>query len=53
MLHTQAPLTHLAPLPHAALLPQRQVPVVVLQLSATAGSQLTHAAPPTPQVADV
>ena len=49
-LHTQAPLTHLAPLPHAALVPQRQVPVIVLQPSATAGSQFTHAPPPTPQV---
>lgn len=48
--HTQAPLTHLEPLPQGALLPQRQVPEVGLQPSATAGSQLTHAAPPTPQL---
>lgn len=49
---TQAPLTHRAPLPQAGLLPQRQVPEVVLQLSASAGSQLTQVAPPTPQVVD-
>jgi hypothetical protein len=52
-LHTQAPLTHRAPVPQAAPLPQRQVPVVELQPSAIAGSQFTHAVPPTPQVAVV
>jgi hypothetical protein len=47
-LHTQAPATHAVPAPQAAPAPQRHSPVAA-QLSARAGSHITHAAPPIPQ----
>jgi hypothetical protein len=48
-LHTQSPATQLVPAPHAGLAPQRHSPAIP-QLSAIAGSQVRHAAPPDPQV---
>lgn len=47
--HTQAPATQLLPAPQAGLAPHKQAPDAP-HMSARAGSQLTHAAPPPPQV---
>ena len=49
-LQTQAPAWQIVPAAHPRLAPQRQSPVGA-QLSARAGSQVTQAAPPDPQVA--
>ena len=48
-LQTQAPPTQALPAPHAAWLPHWHWPVTA-QLSAWLGSQVTQAAPPSPQV---
>jgi hypothetical protein len=49
-LQTQAPAWQVVPAAHPGLAPHRQSPAAA-QLSARAGSQLTQAAPPDPQVA--
>jgi hypothetical protein len=49
-LHTQAPAKHIVPAPQIGPAPQRHSPLSV-QLSARAGSQVTHAAPPEPHEA--
>jgi hypothetical protein len=48
-LHTQVPPMQRCPLTHAAFMPHAHAPAIV-QLSASEGSQLTHALPLMPQV---